>query len=125
MSAPVVLSLQPTAHAPCAARRDLRRRCAMLPTDMSDDTLLLTTELVTNAVRYGAGEITVRVWPESQRVRVEVSDATPRRPKASHAGPDDESGRGLDIVASLASRWGTFQGPATRGKTVWFELEVG
>jgi signal transduction histidine kinase len=90
---------------------------------MRDDTLLLTTELVTNAVQYGDDEVTVRVWAEPHRVRVEVSDTNPGQPRLGATGIDDESGRGLQIVASLATRWGTMPGAADPAKTVWFELD--
>ncbi|WP_395111280.1 ATP-binding protein [Actinomadura sp. SCN-SB] len=57
-------------------------------------------------------------------VRVEVNDpgnARGERPAARLAEPDAESGRGLAIVATLASRWGTTT--ANRGNLVWFEVE--
>ncbi len=122
MSAPVELFLPPTAGAPSEARRELKTPCRTLPAQVREDTLLLTTELVTNAVRYGSDEVTVRVWPGPDRVRVEVSDAAPGQPRTGEPGFEEESGRGLQIVDSLASRWGTMAGPASPGKTVWFEV---
>ncbi|MFJ4963566.1 ATP-binding protein [Streptomyces sp. NPDC088729] len=53
---------------------------------------------------------------------VEVSDPLPDAPTERSAGPDDESGRGLQLVACSARRWGTRRGKS--GKTVWFELAL-
>ncbi len=55
-------------------------------------------------------------------LRVEVSDPLPDPPRERVARPDDEDGRGLQLVASAARRWGTRPGEA--GKTVWFELAL-
>ncbi|MGP4000947.1 ATP-binding protein [Streptomyces sp. 8N706] len=86
-----------------------------------DVTVLLVSELVTNALRYASGPIGVRI----RRVRndallVEVSDPLPDPPLARDAEPDDEGGRGLQLVAHTSRRWGTRRG--NEGKTVWFEL---
>ncbi|MER5968679.1 ATP-binding protein [Streptomyces sp. NPDC002055] len=88
---------------------------------VSDVTVLLVSELVTNAMRYASGPIGVRI----QRIRsdallVEVSDPLPDPPLARSAAPDDEGGRGLQLVAHASKRWGTRHG--NRGKAVWFEL---
>ncbi|WP_299528282.1 ATP-binding protein [uncultured Streptomyces sp.] len=53
---------------------------------------------------------------------VEVSDPLPDLPTERVAGPDDEGGRGLQLVACSARRWGTRHGK--NGKTVWFELPL-
>lgn len=53
---------------------------------------------------------------------MEVSDPLPDPPRERVARPDDEDGRGLQLVASAARRWGTRPGEA--GKTVWFELAL-
>ncbi|WP_433402782.1 ATP-binding protein [Streptomyces sp. CA-146814] len=53
---------------------------------------------------------------------VEVSDPLPDPPTERSAGPDDEGGRGLQLVACSARRWGTRRGKS--GKTVWFELAL-
>ncbi len=88
-----------------------------------DDLLLATSELVTNAIVHGEGAVAVTVWPGPVVFRVEVSDngeATPQ-PRQDHQ-EDDETGRGLVIVAALATRWGVWPKRHGPGKTVWFEM---
>ncbi|MGI5357175.1 ATP-binding protein [Streptomyces sp. CA-252508] len=96
-----------------------------------DVTVLLVSELVTNSLRYASGPIGVRLarlFPDGGPLRpspallVEVSDPLPDPPLARPAGPDDEGGRGLQLVACSARRWGTRKGRS--GKTVWFELAL-
>ncbi|MFE9456983.1 ATP-binding protein [Streptomyces californicus] len=60
--------------------------------------------------------------PTAPGLLVEVSDPLPDPPTARSAGPDDEGGRGLQLVACSARRWGTRRGKT--GKTVWFELAL-
>ncbi|WP_406136853.1 ATP-binding protein [Streptomyces sp. NBC_01089] len=86
-----------------------------------DVATLLVSELVTNSMRHASGPIGVRVARLDQAtLRVEVSDPLPDPPRERTAGPDDEGGRGLQLVACSAQRWGTARGRS--GKTVWFEL---
>jgi hypothetical protein len=59
---------------------------------------------------------------DAPTLRVEVSDPLPEWPTTRLAGPDDEGGRGLQLVARSARRWGTRVGGT--GKTVWFELAL-
>lgn len=92
---------------------------------VADITALLVSELVTNALRHATGPIGVRlVRPAGLGgvLLVEVSDPLPDPPRERVAHPEDESGRGLQLVANSCSRWGTRPGEA--GKTVWFELAV-
>ncbi len=104
---------------------------------LADVTVLLVSELVTNSMRYTAGPIGLRlslrpgddgpgrpdpVFPPPPALMVEVSDPLPDPPLERPAGPDDEGGRGLQLVACSARRWGTRKGRA--GKTVWFELAL-
>ncbi|MFH8880532.1 ATP-binding protein [Streptomyces californicus] len=60
--------------------------------------------------------------PTAPGLLVEVSDPLPDPPTERRAGPDDEGGRGLQLVACSARRWGTRRGKT--GKTVWFELAL-
>ncbi|MEV7616039.1 ATP-binding protein [Streptomyces sp. NPDC089799] len=94
-------------------------------------TVLLVSELVTNSLRYASGPIGVRLirrYPategqaEDPSLLVEVSDPLPDPPRERPATPDDEGGRGLQLVAVSARRWGTRRGKT--GKTVWFELPL-
>ncbi len=92
---------------------------------LADITMLLVSELVTNSLRYAAGPIGVRlvrpaVGPGA--LLVEVSDPLPDPPRPHPVGLDEESGRGLQLVARSARSWGTRQ--AGTGKTVWFELSL-
>ena len=92
---------------------------------VADITTLLVSELVTNALRHATGPIGVRlVRPAGlgDVLLVEVSDPLPDPPRKRVAHPDDESGRGLQLVAHSSRRWGTR--PGETGKTVWFELAV-
>lgn len=91
----------------------------------ADVTALLVSELVTNALRHATGPIGVRlVRPTAPLgvLLVEVSDPLPDPPRELAPQPDDESGRGLQLVASSSRAWGTR--PGAVGKTVWFELAV-
>ncbi|MFJ8664935.1 ATP-binding protein [Streptomyces sp. NPDC093600] len=98
---------------------------------IGDVTVLLVSELVTNSLRYASGPIGVRLVllhtdgedsGHPLALLVEVSDPLPDPPTERSAGPDDEGGRGLQLVACSARRWGTRKGRT--GKTVWFELAV-
>ncbi|MFI2430726.1 ATP-binding protein [Streptomyces sp. NPDC018693] len=92
---------------------------------VSDITALLVSELVTNALRHATGPIGVRlIRPPGldDVLLVEVSDPLPELPRERVARPDDESGRGLQLVASSSRRWGSRSGDS--GKTVWFELAL-
>ena len=89
--------------------------------DLTDTVTLLVSELVTNAVVHAESEprVVVRLTPEA--VRVEVSDRSAGEPERHGGGAEDESGRGLLMVETLARRWGIRHHPAG-GKTVWFEV---
>lgn len=88
---------------------------------VTDVTVLLVSELVTNSLRYASGPIGVRMYSHAGPVLlVEVSDPLPDPPRERVAEPDDEGGRGLQLVALASRRWGTRRG--NTGKTVWFEL---
>ncbi|MFJ4874826.1 ATP-binding protein [Streptomyces sp. NPDC088745] len=103
--------------------------------ELSDVSVLLVSELVTNSLRYTSGPIGVRLVRLATPgplagtaaaapvvLRVEVSDPLPDPPRERTAGPDDEGGRGMQLVACSARRWGTRRGKS--GKTVWFELAL-
>ncbi|MCM2576243.1 ATP-binding protein [Streptomyces meridianus] len=91
---------------------------------MGDMTALLVSELVTNALRHASGPIGLRMERDraADALLVEVSDPLPDPPRERAVGVDDESGRGLQLVAGSARRWGTRRGRT--GKTVWFELPL-
>ncbi|MGW2742460.1 ATP-binding protein [Streptomyces sp. NPDC001450] len=92
---------------------------------LADLAALLVSELVTNSLRHATGPIGVRlVRPAGlgDTLLVEVSDPLPDPPRERVAHPEDEGGRGLQLVAGSSRRWGTR--PGDTGKTVWFELAV-
>ncbi len=94
---------------------------------IEDMTVLLVSELVTNSLRYASGPIGVRLIRlepagSAPSLLVEVSDPVPDPPTERSATTDDEGGRGLQLVAVSARRWGTRRGRT--GKTVWFELPL-
>lgn len=99
-----------------------------LPDEVTDTAVLLLSELMTNAYRHAkvsAGrEIRARCILEEDRLRISVMDANDTLPTPRDASPDDESGRGLTLVATLADKWGTEPRPFGIGKTVWFELQA-
>jgi anti-sigma regulatory factor (Ser/Thr protein kinase) len=84
--------------------------------------LLLTSELVTNAVVHAGGPVDIRVGCDDHVLRVEVQDGSASAPRRVEAAEDDEQGRGMHLVDALASDWGhrTVDG----GKVVWFDLAL-
>ncbi|MEV7617189.1 SpoIIE family protein phosphatase [Streptomyces sp. NPDC089799] len=90
--------------------------------DASFVTELLVSELVTNAIRYGAPPVQLRLIHENSTLICEVSDASSTAPHMRRARTFDEGGRGLLLVAQLAQRWGTRHAPI--GKTIWAEQSL-
>ncbi|WP_182111262.1 MULTISPECIES: ATP-binding protein [unclassified Actinotalea] len=85
---------------------------------------LLTSEVVTNAVKYGGGrEVRVRVAVEDDVVRVGVRDTNPEPPALLDPGEVELGGRGMHLVRSLAQAWGVVE-HAEDGKSVWFALAL-
>lgn len=85
---------------------------------------LLTSELVTNAVKYGRGdEVRVRVSRAVDGFRVEVHDESPVAPRVLDPGREQPGGRGMRLVSMLARDWGVEQHRGD-GKSVWFAVPV-
>ncbi|MEU2335948.1 ATP-binding protein [Streptomyces sp. NPDC013172] len=97
---------------------------------VNDTLTLITAELTANAVRHGhvAGrDFHVRLTESPDSLRIEVTDTRAERiPLLSDREPpgDAESGRGLLIVAGLATRWAVAPRVGAPGKAVWAELRL-
>ncbi|MBT2491629.1 SpoIIE family protein phosphatase [Streptomyces sp. ISL-96] len=87
--------------------------------ELADTTLLLVSEVVTNAVRHAGGRPVGLRLVRADTLLCEVSDEEHTLPVLREAGPDEECGRGLRLVSRLADRWGASH--MGRGKVVWFE----
>jgi len=108
--------------APGEARGHVRAAIGawQIPVDL-DIAVLLTSELVTNAIAATPGrDITLSVRCNRNRLRVEVHDTAPSMPVPADAPADAEAGRGLMLVSTLSTEWGFYRTPA--GKTVYFTL---
>ncbi|MHB1854267.1 MAG: ATP-binding protein, partial [Acidimicrobiales bacterium] len=81
---------------------------------------LLVSELVTNAVLHARSEAEVVVQLRPSSIRVEVLDRSPDLPVVRQVEPEATSGRGMALVSTYASAWGTRRLP--QGKAVWFEV---
>ena len=84
--------------------------------------MLLTSELVTNAITYGSGLIYVEVSRLADRLRVCVDDDSPELPRYPQPGVVGENGRGLMLVNYLSTEWGI--SAIDMGKRVWLELWI-
>jgi anti-sigma regulatory factor (Ser/Thr protein kinase) len=87
-----------------------------------DDVVLVVSELVTNAVRYGYGVPVLRLSGTSAHVRVEVTDDNPTLPKPGTPRPAG-GGWGLNLIQTLAADWGAVR--RNGGKVVWCEMTAG
>lgn len=85
---------------------------------------LLTSEVVTNAVRHGSGgTITVEVDARRGACRVSVTDTGHDLPVVRSTGPQVPGGHGMRLVERLAATWGV--APVRGGgKTVWFSVPL-
>ncbi|HEX2577188.1 MAG TPA: PAS domain S-box protein [Aquihabitans sp.] len=119
MSRSAAIEVDPELASPGRARAFVEDA---LPTSFgeSDICLLLTSEVVTNAVLHAGTRVTVRIVVTDEWARIEVTDGSPVRPLPRDYGPQGRTGRGLRMVDSLASAWGVDYGSGT--KTVWFEV---
>src|SRR3954452_15475491 len=108
--------------APADARRIVQRMCSEFHVEeLTDTAALLTSELVTNAIRHAAGPVQLGVACSHGRLVVSVHDSDPHPPQVRRARGASLGGRGLALVDKLADDWGSRQVPHD-GKSVWFAL---
>jgi anti-sigma regulatory factor (Ser/Thr protein kinase) len=109
-----------------AAAADARSqvRAAICAWDVPVDpsvAVLLTSELVTNAIGHESGEnVLLVITCTGGELRVDVHDTSWSLPVVVDAPADAETGRGLMLVATLSTDWGYYRTPA--GKAVYFTL---
>ncbi|MCU8593221.1 ATP-binding protein [Streptomyces sp. A13(2022)] len=89
---------------------------------LGDDLRLLTSELVTNAIRHGTcpaddSLIELVLWPADGHYWLAVSDSGTGKPAVAYPGTDAEGGRGLLLVDNLAAAW-TVRARPSRGTSV-------
>jgi serine phosphatase RsbU (regulator of sigma subunit)/anti-sigma regulatory factor (Ser/Thr protein kinase) len=85
-----------------------------------DVVVLLTSEIVTNAIVHAGTPLTLRVDTEGERVRIAVSDGAPQVPAMGEFDLHSAGGRGMALLDTLADDWGVQVEPD--GKTVWFDV---
>ncbi|HET9143315.1 ATP-binding protein [Actinophytocola sp.] len=104
-------------------RRWIRTHLPGLGDDVGYDLQLICTELIANAYEHGSmpGQVRIEVAGPNL-IRVEVDDSSRRMP-VTRRRTDSIRGRGLQMVAQLAARWGVRR--TTTGKTVWAEVYPG
>src|SRR6202012_1361029 len=108
----------PSAH---AARGFATDALAGSPASMVEAVELMVSELATNCIRHERTSFHITILGSSQEIRVEVTDSGTGTPTMRSPGPDEPSGRGLQIVDMLSDSWGVDpEDPA--GKTVWFTM---
>ncbi|MDG4862619.1 GAF domain-containing protein, partial [Streptomyces sp. T-3] len=94
--------------------------------DIIDDAVVLTSELVTNAVVHAGTTADVQCLRTEDAVRIEVADRYPEREiplqPGRYTAPDREGGRGLQLCAAIAARWGVEY--TSTHKQVWFQLDL-
>jgi hypothetical protein len=86
-----------------------------------DIAVLLTSDLVTNAITCGGGEtVTLGIRCDAGHLRIDVCDTSRAWPTAAGGTAGAETGRGLVLVATLATEWGSVRSPA--GRSAYFTL---
>lgn len=103
------------------ARQFVRERLdAWEATSHIDAAVLVTSELVTNAILHARTAVTLRIALTGDLIRIEVLDENPRLPVVAPCPPEATSGRGLALISTLSSAWGMENHDG--GKLVWAEI---
>ncbi|MBW1604571.1 SpoIIE family protein phosphatase [Streptomyces sp. JJ66] len=93
------------------------------PRQLHDLGVLAASELVANSLQHGVPPMRLRLRRTDRRLIIEVTDGDDHLPRHRRAEPGDEAGRGISIVASIASNWGSRRTP-DGGKAVWCEFAL-
>lgn len=123
MEAAVQVQLEGGPRAAGEARAVIREQLAGRVEDkVLDDMQLLVSEVVTNGIRHGEGEIELEVLLDGDHALVRCVDSGPGfEPDSPSPHADGTGGYGLLLVDRLAQRWGVAR---NRVCCVWFELAV-
>ncbi|MEU9803057.1 ATP-binding SpoIIE family protein phosphatase [Streptomyces sp. NPDC051000] len=93
------------------------------PVELCDLGVLAASELVANSLQHGTPPMHLRLRRTDRRLIIEVTDGDDHLPRRRRAEPADETGRGISIVATIASNWGSRRTPGG-GKAVWCEFAL-
>ncbi|QLH23211.1 ATP-binding SpoIIE family protein phosphatase [Streptomyces sp. Rer75] len=93
------------------------------PMELRDLGVLAASELVANSLQHGTPPMRLRLRRTDRRLIIEVTDGDDHLPRRRRAEPVDEAGRGISIVATIASSWGSRRTPGG-GKAVWCEFAL-
>ena len=93
------------------------------PVELRDLGVLATSELVANSLKHGHPPMRLRMRRTDRRLIIEVTDGDEHLPRRRRAEPGDEAGRGISIIATIASGWGSRRTPGG-GKAVWCEFAL-
>ncbi|WEH41015.1 SpoIIE family protein phosphatase [Streptomyces sp. AM 2-1-1] len=91
--------------------------------ELIDVGVLAASELVANSLQHGTPPTRLGLRRTDRRLIIEVTDGDDHLPRHRRAEPGDESGRGIAIVAAVASSWGSRRTPGG-GKAVWCEFAL-
>jgi anti-sigma regulatory factor (Ser/Thr protein kinase) len=114
------IHLQPQPTAAGEARRFVRSTANTLDPEQLDDVLVLTSELVTNAVLHARTPLELGVTLTDDAVLICVGDGIATAPELQDSGEGQENGRGIMLVRALADDWGVLPNETRQGKVVWF-----
>ncbi|WP_455361784.1 ATP-binding SpoIIE family protein phosphatase [Streptomyces sp. SYSU K21746] len=93
------------------------------PVELCDLGVLAASELVANSLQHGMPPMRLRLRRTDRRLIIEVTDGDDHLPRRRRAEPADEAGRGISIIATIASSWGSRRTPGG-GKAVWCEFAL-
>ncbi|WP_031525669.1 ATP-binding SpoIIE family protein phosphatase [Streptomyces sp. NRRL F-5123] len=93
------------------------------PVELRDLGVLAASELVANSLKHGTPPMKLRLRRTDRRLVIEVTDGDEHLPRRRRAEPADEAGRGISIIATIATSWGSRRTPGG-GKAVWCEFAL-